>query len=237
MNPSGRIRSAEYLDEPWRRLAWVVPASVALWMAALIAFSSFLTRVPPAPPELPPAEVRFVELPPAASPAPAHHPAPAIVKPKIRARPHPHVRVRPAPLPAPIQVRPRPAPEASSSTAKSSAPARSEQRPPPASNESGGGSAAGSAVGSDSGGARAIYAPKPAIPEDLRDQAFRTVAVARFKVSSDGSIQVALVKPTDNPELNQVLLNTLRQWRFFPAMKGGVAINSQFEVRIPISVQ
>ena len=30
---------------------------------------------------------------------------------------------------------------------------------------------------------------------------------------------------------------TLQQWRFFPAMKGGVAIDSAFDVRIPVSVQ
>ena len=33
------------------------------------------------------------------------------------------------------------------------------------------------------------------------------------------------------------LLTTLQQWRFFPAMKGGVAIDSAFDVRIPVSVQ
>jgi len=34
-----------------------------------------------------------------------------------------------------------------------------------------------------------------------------------------------------------VLLDTLKQWKFFPAVKNGVAIESSFEVRIPISVQ
>jgi hypothetical protein len=34
-----------------------------------------------------------------------------------------------------------------------------------------------------------------------------------------------------------VLIDTLKQWRFFPAMKSGVAIDSQFDLRIPISVQ
>ena len=66
---------------------------------------------------------------------------------------------------------------------------------------------------------------------------FSTVAVARFKVSPEGAVDVALVKPTPNPRLNQILLDTLKQWKFFPAMKDGVAINSEFEVRIPIAVQ
>jgi protein TonB len=53
----------------------------------------------------------------------------------------------------------------------------------------------------------------------------------------DGTVEVTLAQPTPNPRLNQILLNTLRQWKFFPAMKDGIAINSEFDVRIPISVQ
>ena len=63
------------------------------------------------------------------------------------------------------------------------------------------------------------------------------MAVAHFQVSYDGQAQVALTTPTQSPRLNELLLETLKQWRFFPAMKNGVAIDSQFDVRIPISVQ
>jgi protein TonB len=99
------------------------------------------------------------------------------------------------------------------------------------------GTGGGSGLGSDSLGARAIYSPVPKIPDDLRDMAFEAVAVAHFEVSYDGNVKVTLAKPTPDPRLNQILLSTLQQWRFFPAMKGGVAIDSAFDVRIPISVQ
>ena len=82
-----------------------------------------------------------------------------------------------------------------------------------------------------------MYAPTPVIPDDLREGTFSTVAIAQFKVSPEGNVEVTLLKPTPNPRLNQILLDTLRQWKFFPAMKSGVAIASQFEVRIPIAVQ
>ena len=49
--------------------------------------------------------------------------------------------------------------------------------------------------------------------------------------------EVTLAQPTPNPRLNQILLNTLREWKFFPAMRDGIAINSEFDVRIPITVQ
>ena len=99
------------------------------------------------------------------------------------------------------------------------------------------GEGSGGGIGSDTVGARAIYAPTPVIPDDLREDVIQTEAVARFNVSFDGASEVTLEKPTSSPRLNQVLLDTLKQWKFFPAVKNGVAIPSSFEVRIPISVQ
>ena len=99
--------------------------------------------------------------------------------------------------------------------------------------ESGG----GGGIGTDTVGARAIYAPTPVIPDDLREDVMQTEAVAHFNVSFDGTSEVTLVKPTSSPRLNQVLLDALKQWKFFPAVKNGVAIASSFDVRIPISVQ
>ncbi len=93
------------------------------------------------------------------------------------------------------------------------------------------------APGSDSLGARAIYSPAPEIPDDLREETFNTEAVAHFEVSYDGKVKVTLVKPTASPRLNEVLLSTLQQWRFVPAMKAGVAIDSSFDVRIPVIIQ
>lgn len=242
MSTNGRMRSWEYLDDPWRRLTWIVPTSVLLWAGMLVAFAAVLQRIPPTPPELPPADVRFVELPPtaasAAAAAPAHHPAPARPKPKVvPVRPrHHYVPIRRAPV-AKRRIT-RPAPPAPTHVATNThAPASSAK-------ESSTRSASKSVqrlgiggVGSNSGGVRAIYAPTPVIPDDLRNQMIRTVAVAHFEVARNGNVEVSLTRPTNIPELNQVLLDTLKQWRFFPAMKNGVAINSQFNVRIPISVQ
>jgi protein TonB len=71
----------------------------------------------------------------------------------------------------------------------------------------------------------------------MREEPFSAVAVARFRVSPEGNVNVTLIQPTPNPRLNQILLDTLKQWKFFPAMKDGVAVNSEFEVRIPVTVQ
>lgn len=94
-----------------------------------------------------------------------------------------------------------------------------------------------SGIGSAANGARAVYAPMPTIPEYLRHSALNTVAVARFEVAANGTAQVTLVRPTPNPQLNYLLLETLKRWRFFPALSNGKAVASSFKVRIPIVVR
>jgi periplasmic protein TonB len=266
MNSNPHLHWNEDFDEPWRRLPWIVLAAMACWIALLGGFAKLLERRPaPEPP--PPIEAQIVELPPpptaglqgggrpAGPPAITHHPPAAPAKPKpvriVRPKPpavhHVHkARVKPAP---PITEPPSPFGTVKNAEPPAAAPAVASKGPAGAAAEgraiggAGGGvpgaagSGGGAGLGSDSSGARAMYAPKPTVPDDLRENAFSAIAVARFRVSADGDVKVDLVKPTPNPRLNQILIETLKQWRFFPAMKGGVAINSEFEVRIPIAVQ
>ena len=88
-----------------------------------------------------------------------------------------------------------------------------------------------------SGGARTIIRPMPQIPDDLREEAFNAVAIARFHVAADGSAKVELAKPTPNPRLNHILLETLKKWRFMPAIRNGKPITSTEEVVIKIEVK
>jgi periplasmic protein TonB len=244
--------ASPFLDEPWRRFAWIAPLSVLLWVAALFCFSILLRQTAPPLPELKPLEARIVELPAAGG----LQGGPAAVKPHPAAvKPHPAIVAKPVPVPV---IHPRtivhnrakikpivpPVPPSPTGTSKSEAPIApaSPATSTGASTEgegalAGSGSGSGSGMGSDSGGARAIYSPVPKIPDDLREVAFEAVAVAHFLVSYDGKVKVNLARPTSDPRLNQILLSTLEQWRFFPAMKGGVAIDSEFDVRIPITVQ
>jgi periplasmic protein TonB len=250
MNTTARI-SSPYLDESWRRLIWIAPLSMLVWAALLFGFSLLLTETEAPPPELKPIEARIVELPPAGGlqggAAPVSHPVlpkphPEIVRklvPVFRPRTEIHQREKVKPIVPP-------APASPNGTSKTGAqapfnPAASSSST--GNNTEGGGvpggkgSGSGAGLGSDSTGARAIYAPVPKIPDDLREDTFESVAVAHFKVTYDGRVEIALVQPTSNPRLNEILIDTLKQWRFFPAMKKGVAIDSEFDVRIPIAVQ
>jgi periplasmic protein TonB len=101
----------------------------------------------------------------------------------------------------------------------------------------GSGTGAGGGFGSGGNGPEPIYSPAPTIPDDMRDEVLEAVAVARFQVSSNGNFVVSLTKPTDFSRLNDVILETLRTWRFHPASRNGVAIDSDAQIRLLITVQ
>jgi outer membrane biosynthesis protein TonB len=66
-----------------------------------------------------------------------------------------------------------------------------------------------------------IFHPLPAIPEELRDEAFSSKAVARFYVGENGEVaKVELIQPCSNPRLNVLLLKSLQKWKFPIAATG-----------------
>jgi TonB family protein len=77
-----------------------------------------------------------------------------------------------------------------------------------------------------------LFSPLPEIPHDLRSEAFRSEAIARFHIASDGSVtNVELIKPCSNPRLNQLLLRSLRNWKFVSNSQSYVQeIRVNFEV-------
>jgi len=249
MNGTVHLPPLPDFDDPWRRLPWVVLGAVFIWVALLAAFALMLQRTEPAPSELKPLEAQIIELPPevgglaGGGGGPAHAaatPAPTTVAPHVPPVVH---RKKLAPPPLPVS----PNGTATTSAAPVSAPGgaasgagnegSSEAGGSEGTGVSGSGTGSGGGLGSDNLGAHAIYAPVPEIPDDLRENTIETVAVAHFKVTYDGEVTVSLATKTDNPRLNEILLHTLKEWRFFPATKNGVAIDSEFDLKIPITVQ
>ncbi len=244
MNEFARGPASPYLDEPGLRLVWALPIALLIWFALLIGFSRMLELTAAPPPELKPLEARIVELPPvgglqggptpaaAVKPKPAVKPAP-VIHPHVATH-HPHIKIKP--------IAPPIAPSAAGTGKSEETPPAETSGSTAAPSEGGGapggsGAGSGSGLGSDTAGARAIFAPVPQIPDELREDALDTVAVAHFKVGYDGQVDVTLATPTSNPQLNAILLDALKQWKFFPAMRNGVAIASEFDVRIPVTVQ
>src|ERR1700676_4416479 len=97
------------LDEPARRLLWIVPLSIAIWAILLSGFSLILMRTKAPPAELQPIEARLIDIPKAVgglqgNGGAIHPAAPAIPKAKPIVKPHPVAHVKKvAPLPPVIR--------------------------------------------------------------------------------------------------------------------------------------
>jgi protein TonB len=130
-------------------------------------------------------------------------PAPAQAQPQVRQKTIEQPSIKP-------DVLPEPAPPAQPSAAT----------PPPAA------ATAPPALASENHGAQALVRPLPTIPDELREEAMNEAATARFTIAVDGSATVELVKPTQNPRLNRLLLDTLKKWKFMPAIKQGQPVPS-----------
>ncbi len=246
------------MDSPWRRLPCTLPTALLICAVALWGLAYFMER--PARREVvepPPIDAELIELP---VPPPVETPSQVVEQSVAPVQPEPPP-VTPKPKPVP-PVRPRTVPPAPSRVArKPAAPKAEDTAKVPevlsGSSEAGGasdapsapeahnGSRAGAPVGKDSSrgemnansAARAIVQPMPQIPEDLREGAFNSAALVRFHIAVDGAVEVELVKPTQNPRLNRLLLDTLKKWRFSPAVKSGQPVASTEEILVKIEVK
>lgn len=238
------LRLARLFDAHGTRAITGFVLAIALWSVFIDCFVDGLSESPePARPLT--LDARLVEI----TPPPPAHPAAAV--PPAAARPAPHLA---APARPTHVVRPMARPTAtvpSPLSARSESPAPSPAAEPPATTESrssaaetsdtSSSSSTGPSTGtsSDASGnasAHPILKPLPVLPHDLREFAYQAVALARFTIHPDGSVDVALVRPTQNPRLNQLLLETLRNWRFFPAMKDGHPVESEQDIRVHFNV-
>jgi protein TonB len=137
------------------------------------------------------------------------------------------------PSPQSTEQTAQPTPGATAQTAPK-ADARSVAKEPPSANAES--SSAARSNTPTNGPARLVDQPLPELPDELREEGYRFVAVARFRVHADGSFDVELIKPTPIPRLNQILMDTLHRWRFVPATESGRSIESQQDVRVHFNV-
>ncbi len=212
------------IENPWRRLPWTLGFAFLLWLTLFWVFGRYLSIPEKIPAKQKPIDARLVEIP---SPPKPSEPK-GVVKP-----------VKPLPKSVPRQkVSPpqksdaaKPAPSKAEDQ-KPASPARAEAKTPPAPDASQKGM-----PGGDEMAARAIYSPKPEIPEEYRQDEMDVLVVARFHVAADGTVKVELVTPSSIPGFNQAILDTLGTWKFFPALKDGKPVDSVQDVRFRFQVK
>src|SRR5271169_2409771 len=212
------MRTIRSMDSPWHRLPWTLPMAILIWAVALWGLAIFMGKPTHRPMEPSPIDAQLIEQSEKTASVAVRQPKP--VPPVI-------------PLQAPVVSKVSPTNEQQTPSQKTevttntaggvvSAAAATEEK----------GSSRGNMY--TSSGARAIIKPMPQIPDDLREDAFNSVALALFHIAIDGSVTVELARPTPNPRLNRLLLNTLKQWRFIPAIKNGKPVASTEEIVIKI---
>lgn len=85
--------------------------------------------------------------------------------------------------------------------------------------------------------AKVLDAPTPEIPSDMHEEAFKTTVTARFNIAADGKVAVALLAPSGNEDIDRVVLNTLKKWRFAPAMVNDAPVASSRKLKIELEVE
>jgi len=223
-------------SELWLRTAVVTAGTIAsvVLASAAVALLPF-SRSESSAPQSQTIEAGLMYLPPnPASPSRARHPAvvPPHAKPPPPPEPPTALPPEPSPIPVPKAEEPRPPRQESErqnlASPRMNAPAPSQaQTDEPNRNESAGGT----------GAAGALFKPTPIIPPELRLHTLDLVAVVRFNIGTDGRPTVVLEKATADPQINEILLDTFRRWRFFPAMRNGKPMRSTLVLRVPIKVQ
>lgn len=201
-----RLAGPPDISSPWRRLYWTLPLALAVCALVFVFFSVSMEHSSPRPSPPAPVDAQLVELP--SSPP--------------RQNSVPERRVSPSP--------PEPAPKPAAQPDALPQPAAQPAPAPPAAPQP----AAPAAIRSHA--ARTLSQPMPVIPDELRDEAMHERATARFHISVDGSATVELIRPTQNPRLNRLLLETLRQWKFDPAIQDGKAVPSTQDIVIRVQV-
>ncbi|WP_230949743.1 energy transducer TonB [Burkholderia pseudomultivorans] len=229
-----------------RRFAMAIGVASLLWYAFLGGVLKLFMGERPAPARPEAIQMQLVELPPVELPPPSpgmqhvDHAEPVAVQHHAVSRPTtaqaPHAPTRPTPpiaRPATAPSNDAPVTPSPSTPTQSAYTADDARRAPPTQSD------APPAHANSTGGtqARLLSQPLPALPDDLREQAYQAVAVARFFVHANGTFDIELVKPTPNPRLNQILLETLRKWRFFPATEDGHPVESRQDVRVHFNVE
>ena len=247
------VRTVPGVDSPWPRLPWTLPAALLIWMVALWGLAYFMEKPTHQAVEPPPINAQLIEQP---APVATQNTRPerpvAVHKPK----PLPQVRPRQGPVMPQVSspTEQRPAAQQAGVPTNTGV---SVLTAPPGGVPGEGQAAASRNTSPDSGaqagpydrkgsprgtiyansGARAIVQPMPQIPDDLREEAFNFTALARFRIAVDGSAKVELAKPTPNPRLNWILLDSLKKWRFIPAIKNGKPVASIEEIVVKIEVK
>jgi TonB family protein len=78
---------------------------------------------------------------------------------------------------------------------------------------------------------------KPEIPDDLRQETFKTHVRVKVEIHADGSFAPSLITSSGNADIDSLVLQALRQWRWKAALQDGKPLDSTQRFRFDFEVQ
>jgi len=80
--------------------------------------------------------------------------------------------------------------------------------------------------------------PKPVYPQEARARGYKGKVLLKVEVLPNGRVRQIEIKQSSGHEiLDQSALSTVREWKFIPAQKGGVAISSWLNIPVKFDLQ
>mgnify|MGYP002781123951 CR=1 FL=1 len=77
-----------------------------------------------------------------------------------------------------------------------------------------------------------VKTPPPQFPSDMQRQGISGVVAVRVTIDETGSVAECSVSKSSHAEFEQAAVSAVKNWKFKPASKGGVAVKAS--VVIPI---
>ena len=78
---------------------------------------------------------------------------------------------------------------------------------------------------------------KPVIPDELRDENFKSSVRVLVKIAADGSFSVSILSGSGNSQVDNLAIAALNKWRWKPALKDGEPIESSKRFRFEFEVK
>jgi protein TonB len=85
--------------------------------------------------------------------------------------------------------------------------------------------------------AKVIDSPKPEIPDDFKDEAFKSNVTARFSIDAEGKFTVKLIESSGNEDIDKIVLSTLNKWKFKPATVDDKPVASNRKLKIELEIE
>ncbi|ATC63592.1 hypothetical protein CMV30_06285 [Nibricoccus aquaticus] len=82
-----------------------------------------------------------------------------------------------------------------------------------------------------------VKTPPPQFPSDMQRQGVSGVVAVRVVIDETGGVSECSVSKSSHTEFEQAALNAVKNWKFKPASKGGVAVKASVVIPIKFSVE